>query len=67
MSGLQSCGGQCPVTVNVPPDSRPQFLEVYRGRYLRTMRDYPIGSLEFIVPALLRIARSKMPLWLTGF
>lgn len=51
----KACAGQCPVKVNVP-DSRAQFLEVYHGRYLRPVRDYLIGGLEFMVPALARIA-----------
>lgn len=51
----KSCAGQCPIKVNVP-DSRAQFLEVYHGRYLRPVRDYLIGGLEFMVPTLSRIA-----------
>ncbi|HSH48932.1 MAG TPA: FAD-binding and (Fe-S)-binding domain-containing protein [Halomonas sp.] len=51
----KACAGQCPVKVNVP-DSRAQFLEVYHGRYLRPARDYLIGGLEFMMPALARIA-----------
>ncbi|MDY7115733.1 FAD-linked oxidase C-terminal domain-containing protein [Halomonas sp. SSL-5] len=51
----KSCAGQCPIKVNVP-DSRAQFLEVYHGRYLRPVRDYLIGGLEFIIPALSRLA-----------
>ncbi|MDN3520413.1 D-2-hydroxyglutarate dehydrogenase YdiJ [Halomonas ramblicola] len=51
----KSCAGQCPVKVNVP-DSRSRFLEVYHGRYLRPLRDYLIGGLEFLVPTLSRVA-----------
>ncbi|MDT0512453.1 MULTISPECIES: FAD-binding and (Fe-S)-binding domain-containing protein [unclassified Halomonas] len=51
----KSCAGQCPIKVNVP-DSRAQFLEVYHGRYLRPLRDHLVGSLEFLLPALSRIA-----------
>ncbi|WP_163560353.1 FAD-binding and (Fe-S)-binding domain-containing protein [Halomonas sp. NO4] len=51
----KSCAGQCPVKVNVP-DSRARFLEVYHGRYLRPLRDYLIGGLEFLMPALARVA-----------
>ncbi len=51
----KSCAGQCPVKVNVP-DSRSQFLEVYHGRYLRPLRDYLVGGMESLVPALSRIA-----------
>ncbi|WP_089678269.1 FAD-binding and (Fe-S)-binding domain-containing protein [Halomonas shengliensis] len=51
----KSCAGQCPVKVNVP-DSRAQFLEAYHGRYLRPPRDYLVGGLEFLLPALTRVA-----------
>ncbi|MFY0991408.1 FAD-binding and (Fe-S)-binding domain-containing protein [Halomonas sp. C05BenzN] len=51
----KSCAGQCPVKVNVP-DSRARFLEVYHGRYLRPLRDYLVGGLEFLMPTLSRIA-----------
>ncbi|XKE46519.1 FAD-binding oxidoreductase [Halomonas organivorans] len=51
----KSCAGQCPVKVNVPA-FRSQFLEVYHGRYLRPVRDYLIGGLEFLVPTLSRVA-----------
>ncbi|GKW50474.1 D-2-hydroxyglutarate dehydrogenase YdiJ [Halomonas sp. NCCP-2165] len=51
----KSCAGQCPIKVNVP-QFRSQFLELYHGRYLRPLRDYLIGGLEFLVPTLSRIA-----------
>ena len=51
----KSCAGQCPVKVNVP-DSRSRFLEAYHGRYLRPVRDYLVGGMEFLLPALTRIA-----------
>jgi FAD/FMN-containing dehydrogenase/Fe-S oxidoreductase len=51
----KACAGQCPVKVNVP-DSRSQFLEVYHGRYLRPLRDYLVGGMEFMVPTLARMA-----------
>lgn len=52
----KSCAGQCPVKVNVP-DSRAQFLEAYHGRYLRPPpRDFLVGGLEFLLPALTRVA-----------
>lgn len=51
----KSCVGQCPIKVNVP-DFRARFLEVYYGRYLRPMKDYLVGSLEYIIPTL-----SKFP------
>lgn len=45
----KSCAGQCPVKVNVP-DFRSRFLQLYHQRYLRPLRDYLIGSLEFSMP-----------------
>ena len=51
----KSCAGQCPIKVNIP-DSRAQFLEVYHGRYLRPVRDYLIGGMEFFLPTLARVA-----------
>ncbi|MGO2414138.1 MAG: FAD-binding and (Fe-S)-binding domain-containing protein [Cobetia crustatorum] len=45
----KSCAGQCPIKVNVP-DFRSRFLEVYHHRYQRPLRDYLIGSLEFVLP-----------------
>lgn len=50
----KACAGQCPVKVSVP-DFRSRFLELYHARYLRPMRDYLIGSLEFTVPLLARM------------
>ncbi|NIC08081.1 D-2-hydroxyglutarate dehydrogenase YdiJ [Billgrantia bachuensis] len=47
----KSCAGQCPVKVNVP-ESRSLFLEAYHGRYLRPLRDYLVGGMEFFVPYL---------------
>ncbi|WP_322030132.1 FAD-binding and (Fe-S)-binding domain-containing protein [Paraburkholderia sp. J76] len=45
----KSCAGQCPVKVSVP-EFRARFLELYHTRYLRPLRDYLIGALEFTVP-----------------
>lgn len=50
----KSCAGQCPIKVNVP-EFRSRFLELYHGRYLRPMRDYLIGSLEFSIPYFARV------------
>ncbi|WP_341644542.1 D-2-hydroxyglutarate dehydrogenase YdiJ [Thauera sp. SDU_THAU2] len=50
----KSCAGQCPVKVNVP-EFRSRFLELYHRRYLRPLRDYLIGSLEFTMPWLARL------------
>ncbi|PRG94701.1 hypothetical protein C6V04_10345 [Burkholderia multivorans] len=50
----KSCAGQCPVKVSVP-EFRSRFLELYHQRYLRPLRDYLIGSLEFTVPWFARV------------
>ncbi|MDF3080118.1 D-2-hydroxyglutarate dehydrogenase YdiJ [Burkholderia sola] len=50
----KSCAGQCPVKVNVP-EFRSRFLELYHQRYLRPLRDYLIGSLEFTMPWMARV------------
>ena len=53
----KSCAGQCPVKVNVP-EFRSRFLQLYHGRYLRPLKDYLIGSLEFSIPWMARFART---------
>lgn len=45
----KSCAGQCPVKVSVP-EFRARFLEWYHTRYLRPLRDYLIGALEYTAP-----------------
>ncbi|MDT4802603.1 hypothetical protein FQZ97_353270 [compost metagenome] len=52
----KSCAGQCPVKVNIP-EVRSRFLELYHRRYLRPLRDYLIGSLEFTLPLFARLPR----------
>ena len=52
----KSCAGQCPVKVNVP-EFRSRFLELYHSRYLRPLKDYLIGSLEYTVPYLAKMPR----------
>ncbi|MHA7879375.1 MAG: D-2-hydroxyglutarate dehydrogenase YdiJ [Saccharospirillum sp.] len=47
----KSCSGQCPIKVDVP-DFRAKFLHLYYGRYLRPLKDYFIGTLEFVIPWL---------------
>lgn len=54
MSGClacKSCVGQCPVKVDVP-EFRSKFLELYHTRYLRPLKDYFVGGLEYMLPAL---------------
>ncbi|GAB3475211.1 D-2-hydroxyglutarate dehydrogenase YdiJ [Marinomonas epiphytica] len=52
----KSCVGQCPIKVDVP-EFRAKFLELYYSRYLRPVKDYLIGSLEFFLPTLSLSAR----------
>lgn len=47
----KSCTGQCPIKVDVP-EFRARFLQLYYSRYLRPLKDYFIGTLEFIIPVL---------------
>ncbi|MCU7370079.1 FAD-binding and (Fe-S)-binding domain-containing protein [Paucibacter sp. O1-1] len=49
----KSCAGQCPVKVSVP-EFRSRFLALYHTRYLRPLKDYLIGSLEYTIPYLAR-------------
>ncbi|AFU98181.1 D-2-hydroxyglutarate dehydrogenase YdiJ [Simiduia agarivorans] len=51
----KSCVGQCPIKVDVP-EFRSKFLELYHGRYLRPLKDYFIGGLEFMVPTLAKVS-----------
>src|SRR5690606_16719492 len=50
----KSCAGQCPIKVDVP-EFRSKFLELYYSRYLRPLKDYFIGGLEFMIPTLARV------------
>lgn len=51
----KSCVGQCPIKVDVP-EFRAKFLELYYSRYLRPLKDYVIGGLEFMIPTLAKIS-----------
>ncbi len=50
----KSCVGQCPIKVDVP-EFRAKFFELYYSRYLRPLKDYFIGGLEFMIPTLARV------------
>lgn len=50
----KSCVGQCPIKVDVP-EFRAKFLELYYSRYLRPLKDYFIGSLEYLMPTMARV------------
>ncbi|WP_295802669.1 FAD-binding and (Fe-S)-binding domain-containing protein [uncultured Microbulbifer sp.] len=52
--GCKSCAGQCPIKVDVPT-LRAKFLELYYSRYLRPLKDYFVGGLEFVMPHLARV------------
>ncbi|MCP3728569.1 FAD-binding oxidoreductase [Paraburkholderia sp. CNPSo 3272] len=54
----KSCVGQCPVKVSVP-EFRARFLELYHTRYLRPLRDYLIGALEFTVPRVTAVPGAR--------
>lgn len=45
----KSCTGQCPIKVSVPT-FRSQFLYGYYSRYSRPLKDWLVGTLEYIVP-----------------
>lgn len=45
----KACAGQCPVKVDVP-EFRSKFLALYHTRYMRPLKDYLVGSLEFALP-----------------
>src|SRR5690606_14441561 len=45
----KSCAGQCPIKVDVP-EFRSKFLALYHTRYMRPLKDYLVGSLEFGLP-----------------
>lgn len=47
----KSCVGQCPIKVDVP-EFRAKFFELYYSRYLRPLKDYFVGGLEYMIPTL---------------
>mgnify|MGYP000008050652 CR=1 FL=1 len=57
----KSCVAQCPIKVDVP-EFRSKFLELYYGRYLRPLKDYFVGGLEFMLPALAKVPWLYNPL-----
>ncbi|MBX2808550.1 MAG: FAD-binding oxidoreductase [Cellvibrionaceae bacterium] len=50
----KSCSGSCPVKVDVP-EFRSQFLQLYYSRYLRPLKDYFVGALEFTLPVAAKV------------
>lgn len=57
MSGClacKSCTGQCPIKVSVPT-FRSQFLSAYYSRYARPIKDWLVGTLEFLLPVAAQV------------
>lgn len=50
----KSCTAQCPIKVDVP-SFRSKFMELYYSRYLRPLKDYFIGGLEYMIPTLAKV------------
>ena len=50
----KSCAGQCPISIDVP-EFKSRFLALYYTRYLRPAKDYLVGSLEFMIPAMANV------------
>ncbi len=53
----KSCAGQCPIKVDVPT-FRSKFLALYHTRYTRPLKDYLVGSLEFLLPLAAHMPRT---------
>ncbi len=45
----KACAAQCPIKVDVA-EFRSKFLSLYHTRYLRPLKDYLVGTLEFVLP-----------------
>ncbi|WP_019604337.1 FAD-binding and (Fe-S)-binding domain-containing protein [Teredinibacter turnerae] len=45
----KACASQCPIKVDVP-EFRAKFIALYHTRYLRPLKDYLVGTLEFVLP-----------------
>lgn len=52
----KACAGQCPVKVDVPT-FRSKFLALYHTRYTRPLKDYLVGSLEYLLPVIAHAPR----------
>ncbi|MBY3348404.1 D-2-hydroxyglutarate dehydrogenase YdiJ [Rhizobium laguerreae] len=49
----KACAGQCPVKVSVPA-FRSKFLELYHGRYARSLKDLLVAAIETSLPWMAR-------------
>jgi Fe-S oxidoreductase len=65
----KSCTGQCPIKVSVPT-FRSHFLNAYYTRYSRPIKDWIVGTLEYVLPiaaqmpkAYNSIVESKIGRW----
>ena len=52
----KSCTGQCPIKVSVPT-FRSQFLSAYYSRYARPLKDWIVGTLEYVLPVAAQLPR----------
>lgn len=53
----KSCTGQCPIKVDVP-EFRSKFLAIYHTRYMRPLKDYLVGLLEYTLPPFSNIPKT---------
>ena len=66
----KSCTGQCPIKVSVPT-FRSQFLSAYYTRYSRPLKDWIVGTLEYVLPVVAQnprlyngVVESRLGQWL---
>ncbi len=52
----KSCTGQCPIKIDVP-EFRAKFLAIYHTRYLRPVKDYLVGLLEYTLPPFSKVPK----------
>lgn len=50
----KACASQCPIKVDVP-EFRSRFIALYHTRYLRPLKDYLVGTLEFVLPLFAKV------------
>ncbi|SMF04725.1 FAD/FMN-containing dehydrogenase [Alteromonadaceae bacterium Bs31] len=52
----KACAAQCPIKVDVP-EFRSKFLSLYHTRYMRPLKDYLVGTLEYVLPWCAKLPR----------
>lgn len=52
----KACATQCPIHVDIP-EVRAKFYDLYFTRYLRPVRDYLVGWIEYITPMQAKMAK----------